>query len=66
MTVVETSLNMIMNYIEIIITVNYKEQSYWLIVEVRNTEAFRGSRKSLTFFFKELVIFFLLFLDLYS
>ena len=26
MTVVETSLNMIMNYIEIIITVNYKEQ----------------------------------------
>lgn len=66
MTVVETSLNMIMNYIEIIITVNYKEQSYWLIVEVRNTEAFRGLRKSLTFFFKELVIFFLLFLDLYS
>ena len=66
MTVVETSLNMIMNYIEIIITVNYKEQSYWLIEEVRNTEAFRGSRTSLTFFFKELVIFFLLFLDLYS
>lgn len=50
MTVAETSRNMIMNYIEIIITVNYKEQSYQLIVKVRNTEAFRGSRKSLTFF----------------
>lgn len=42
MTVVETILNMIMNY---------DGESGYLILELRNTEAIRGWRMSLTFFF---------------
>lgn len=48
-TVVETVLNMIMNY---------EGESDYLILEVRNTKAVRGWRMSLTFFFRELCMCF--------